>query len=63
MDIEAKRLAGKRIVKGGFVTVYSDLLNLDFRCPLDDPRACRLENIVSNYELLADQRLRPRKRS
>ena len=39
-----------------YVEIHSDLLNLTFRCPVDDPRAKRLLTIVSAYELAMDIR-------
>jgi hypothetical protein len=42
--------AGQRVVKKGFVEVHSGYLNLTFRCPVNDPRAPRLETIVLAYE-------------
>jgi hypothetical protein len=54
---------GKRVVKRGRVSVWSDVLGLMFSCPVDDPRAPRLAMIVSNHEELARQRtIKPRKR-
>jgi hypothetical protein len=44
---------GKRVVKRGYVTVHSDVLNLDFRAKVSDPRSRRLEMLVSNLEWLA----------
>ena len=43
---------GKRIIRRGHVTVHSDVLNLDFRAKVTDPRAKRLECFVSAMEYL-----------
>jgi hypothetical protein len=40
----------------GFREVFSDYLNLTFRCPESDPRAARLECLVLAYEEAARQR-------
>lgn len=58
MTPEQKQHLGKRVVKRGYVSVYSDVLNLDFRAKVTDPRAKRLEMIVSALEYLA---LNPRR--
>jgi hypothetical protein len=50
---------GKRVVRRGQVTIYSDILNLTFRCPVDDVRSPRLETFVTALEYLA---LNPKKR-
>jgi hypothetical protein len=63
MTPQEKQRLGKRVVKRGIVTVHSDVLNLDFRAKVSDPRAARLECIVSAHEELARQRtIKPRKR-
>lgn len=41
---------GKRIIKRGWVSIHSDILNLDFRAKLTDPRAKRLEMLISIME-------------
>jgi hypothetical protein len=43
---------GKRVTKRGYVTVHSDVLNLDFRAKVSDPRAARLEMFVSAMEYM-----------
>lgn len=48
--------AGERVAKKGFVEVFSDYLNLTFRCPVKDPRAASLECRVLAYEDAARQR-------
>jgi hypothetical protein len=48
-----RELAGKRVIRRKHVEIYSDVLNLTFRCPVNDPRAPRLAMIVSNHEYLA----------
>lgn len=48
--------AGQRGVKTGFREVFSEYLNLTFRCPVNDPRAARLECLVLAYEEAARQR-------
>jgi hypothetical protein len=55
---------GKRVIRRKHVEIYSDVLNLTFRCPVNDPRASRLEMIVSCHEELARQQrtIKPRKR-
>jgi hypothetical protein len=50
------KLPGQRGVKAGFREVYSEYLNLTFRCPESDPRATRLECVVLAYEEAARQR-------
>jgi hypothetical protein len=54
-----KQRLGKRVVHRGQVTIYSDILNLTFRCPVDDARSPRLETFVTALEYLA---LNPKKR-
>jgi hypothetical protein len=44
---------GKRVIKRGWVSVYSDVLDLTFTCKTIDPRSRRLEMMVSNLEWLA----------
>jgi hypothetical protein len=48
--------AGQRVVKHGFVEVFSDYMNLTFRCPVKDPRAASLECRVLAYEDAARRR-------
>lgn len=48
-----REIAGKRVIRRKHVEVYSDVLNLTFRCPVSDPRSRRLEMMVSNLEYLA----------
>ena len=50
---QAREELGKRIVRRGYVTVHSDVLNLDFTAKVTDPRAKRLECFVSAMEYLA----------
>jgi hypothetical protein len=51
--------SGKRVTKHEYVTVHSDVLNLDFRAKVSDPRSRRLECFVSAMEYLA---LNPKRR-
>jgi len=54
---------GKRVTKRGYVTVHSDVLNLDFTVKVSDPRSPRLEMVASAHEELHRQRtIKPRKR-
>ena len=62
MDVEAKRLLGKRTVKRGYVSVYSDSLGLAFTCKATDERSSRLECYALAHELLAEQRVKPQRR-
>lgn len=48
--------AGRGGVKTGFREVFSDYMNLTFRCPVKDPRAARLECLALAYEEAARQR-------
>jgi hypothetical protein len=63
MTPQEKQRFGKRVVKRGYVTVHSDVLNLDFRAKVTDPRAARLECIALAHEELHRQRtIKPRKK-
>ena len=44
---------GQRVIRRGYVEIYSEPLALMFRCPVNDPRAKRLELMISNIEWLA----------
>lgn len=60
MSTAARIKQGKRIIRHGYVSVYSDLLNLTFQCKISDPRAPRLEMQALAHEELARQRARQR---
>lgn len=48
--------AGQRHPRERVRSVYSETLNLTFRCPESDPRAASLDCRVAAYELAATQR-------